>query len=144
MEEAADFAAVGVNAGEVRPFVQIAVRAGEGEVFFGGDAAVLSRDDVLEMEWQHAAFLRKPAVFAAATRALAGQLPERCGHLRGALAEGGTGLGAENGEERVCGDDGLEFAALIGRDDSLGVAVGQLMKARLVGGIALERSDGLE
>ena len=32
----------------------------------------------------------------------------------------GAGLGAEDGEESVRGDDGLKFAALLGRDDALG------------------------
>ena len=103
MQEAADFAAIGVDAGEVRAFVQIAVRAGEGEVVLTGDAAVLSRDDVLDVEWEHAALLRKPAVFAAITRAFAGHAPEGRGHLLGALAERGASLGAEDGEERVRG-----------------------------------------
>lgn len=45
MKEAADLAAIRVNAGEIRAFLQIAVRAGEREIVLARDAAVLPGND---------------------------------------------------------------------------------------------------
>jgi hypothetical protein len=59
-----------------------------------------------------------------AVRAFASDAPESGSHLYGPLAEGGAGLGAEDGEERVCGNDGLKLTAFLGRDDALRVTLG--------------------
>ena len=56
-------------------------------------------------------------------RAFASQAPESASYLCGPLAEGGAGLGAQDGEERVCGYDGLELTAFLGRDEALGITL---------------------
>ena len=144
MEEAADFAAVGVDAGEVWPFVQIAVGAGEGEIVPARRAAMLSGDDVLDVKREDALALREVAVFASVACAVAGESPERGWHLRGALADLGAGFRAEDGEEGVGGDDGIQLAALVGGDGALRVAVGEFVKAVFVRRVRVEIGDGAE
>src|SRR5690348_17267333 len=50
VEEWGKVAGEGVEAGDVRPFVGVAVEAGEGQVFEDGFAAVLAGDDVVRVE----------------------------------------------------------------------------------------------
>ena len=58
-----------VNAGDVRAFVQIATSAAQGEIIFGGAAAVLPGDDVVEDVPHPRRILRQEAVFASAKSA---------------------------------------------------------------------------
>ena len=79
MEETAHFAGVGIDAREVRAFVQIAARTGKGEVFQDRGSAVLPRDDVLDVEGHQRLILMHSAVFAAVARTLFDELPKRAG-----------------------------------------------------------------
>ena len=56
--------AYGVDAGEIRPFVQVTPRAGKCQVGGFGQTAVLLRGDVFDMESQPRHRLWQPAVFA--------------------------------------------------------------------------------
>lgn len=58
MKEWCHFAGVGVNAAEVRAFVTFTFRAGEHEMLGVIRAAMLSGDDVLDVETQAGEFLR--------------------------------------------------------------------------------------
>jgi hypothetical protein len=55
---------------DVRTFMPVAVEARKGEVVSGGCAAMLTGDDMVDMEWQWVPRSRQVAVFAAATRTL--------------------------------------------------------------------------
>ena len=50
MEQANDFAAIGINAGKVRTFEPVAMDASKGEVINIGGSAVLPRNDVIDLE----------------------------------------------------------------------------------------------
>lgn len=63
MKKAADFSTIGIDTREVRAFAQIAMRAGEREVFQITRTAVLARDDVLDVKRKHAVALGEAAVF---------------------------------------------------------------------------------
>jgi hypothetical protein len=63
-------------------------------------------------------------VFAVIARAFSGQQPESRSHLCRALAEGSAGLAAEDGEECIRGNDGLELTAFLRRDEALGITLG--------------------
>lgn len=52
MKNAHQFPGLRVSAGEVGSLVEIAVRASQREVVECAFAAMLSRDDVLDMEWR--------------------------------------------------------------------------------------------
>jgi hypothetical protein len=84
MEQTHDIARVWIDSGEVGPFVQVTIGAGESEVFDAIATAVLSRHDVLDVEPQFRVLLRSAAVFAAMSGPLANQLAHKRVH-QGAL-----------------------------------------------------------
>jgi hypothetical protein len=65
MKQSGDFLGVWVEAGEIRPFVKIAVMARQGEVSRVVCASVLTCRDVLDVKRQWFQKLRQRAVFAA-------------------------------------------------------------------------------
>lgn len=81
MEQRRDFTADGIDPGQIRAFVEIAIDAGEAEVLQIVPAAVLSGDDVLDMEGgQRGVLLMEFAVFATGLRALANEVPQTLVH----------------------------------------------------------------
>lgn len=70
-----------VNAGQVRPLVQVVLVAGKGQIAWGIRTAVLTSDNVFDLEWEERIILlMEPAVFAASPGALPDQFPRRCIH----------------------------------------------------------------
>ncbi len=70
MEQARKLFGFRIETGEVRAFVRITVMTGKCEVFSGILPAVLSRDDVFDVKPERLEVLMKPAILAAAFRAL--------------------------------------------------------------------------
>ncbi len=80
MEQPGQFTRVRIKSGEVRAFVEIAVVAGQREVFRRVAAIMLARHDVFDMKSQRFLGLRQSAVFASVFRARADELAERLLH----------------------------------------------------------------
>jgi hypothetical protein len=75
MEQAAHFLAVGVDASEIRTFVQIAVRTCQSKVFRDSGSSVLPRDNMLNVEGHNTIHLGEAAVFAPVARPFPRQSP---------------------------------------------------------------------
>ncbi len=72
MEEPNEFARIWICSGDVRTFVAIAMKAGERKIFDNRLAAVLTRNDVINVKRQRVYVGRKVAIFAPAV----GTLPD--------------------------------------------------------------------
>jgi hypothetical protein len=87
MEQTDRAVRVGIDAGEVWAFPEIATLTAPGQVFRGVATTVLPRHDVLEMkrpQWQM--IFVEVTVFAAASGALAHSLAKPCGNHAGCLS----------------------------------------------------------
>ena len=62
MKDRRNLIGIGINAGQIGPFVKVTFRAGQGEVFGITRAAVLPCRDMLNMESQAGTFLRQPTI----------------------------------------------------------------------------------
>jgi len=69
MEEPDDLARIGIKSGQVRAFAKVAVGTGERQILRIVDAAVLTRNDVLDMKTQFGKLLRNSAVLTPMIRA---------------------------------------------------------------------------
>ena len=80
MEQPSQFTRLRIKAREVWSLVEIAVVAGEREIFRRVAAFMLSRNNVFDVESQRLLGLRQSAVFAGVVRARADELAERLLH----------------------------------------------------------------
>lgn len=65
MKQANQLASFGVDAGNVRTFVAIAVETGEGEILADGGSSVLARNDVIDPKGQPVLRMRNAAILTA-------------------------------------------------------------------------------
>jgi hypothetical protein len=94
MKQARQFSGRWIQPGEIRAFVQIAVKTGKREVFRNVLPSVLARRDVFVVKGQRLLPLPQSAIFTANRRALPDQLAQRgvhqpafaCASTRRALA----------------------------------------------------------
>ncbi len=92
---------LGIDAGDVRPFVIIACEACPAEIASSIRAAVLTRDDMVDVEEEAVVHLRDPAVLAAAVGSLFYQFFGRAVHAW--LARPGGSVGSTASLERAAG-----------------------------------------
>ncbi len=71
---------LGIDAGDVRSFSQIAFHTGYGQILCHGFTAVLTRDYVIDLKSLWIIRLHRVAVFAQSNRAIANHLFERTVH----------------------------------------------------------------
>ena len=76
MEQPGDFTRDWINAGEVGPFVTVAVDATQGEVFVVGWAAVFLGDDVINLKVEASESLWEMAILTAEPRSRPNQFHE--------------------------------------------------------------------
>jgi len=88
MKQRRHFAGVGIDASEIRPFVKVTFRAGEREIFGVVRAAMLPRNDMLNVKAKAGEVLGKAAILATGGRT--GSSP----HPSGGFGENGLSLGA--------------------------------------------------
>ena len=132
VEEWSDLAGVGVEAGEVGAFLVIALRAGEREFGRVVRAAVLTGEDVFDVESERGGVLRQPAVFTAMPGALADKFAGGAVHSgRLGVGEEGVGLGLKHTEQSVGPDHGFEFGLFVRGQLALGALGGELVVAAL-------------
>src|SRR5438552_3269081 len=94
VEQAAEFARVGVDPAQVRSLMRVAVSTRQGEVVLRSRPAVLSCRDVLDLVGSCLVFLRNPAVLAPPGRPPPNQFAQRVIHrkrFRRPPASGPTG-----------------------------------------------------
>ena len=108
MKQGRDCAALGINRGEIRPFIAVAAKTGVGEIIKCCLAAVLCGDDVIGFVREPQDVIRHAAVFAAATRTVNHGLPQRSPH---ALAHDPVPASGVPGPARCAPD------SLVGRFD---------------------------
>ena len=70
MKQTRQLFSLGIKAGKVRAFVQIAVMTGEREIIRRIFAAVLSRNDVFDVKSERFEILMQPAILATIFRAV--------------------------------------------------------------------------
>jgi hypothetical protein len=80
MEQSGECSGLRIQAGEIWPFVQVAVVAGERKIFRRIAPFMLARDDVFDMKSQRLQGLRQPAVFTGVVRARPDELAELVVH----------------------------------------------------------------
>ena len=66
MKQSRQFSRLRIKPGEVRAFVEIAMMTGEGQVFRHVPASVLTRRNVIDVEWQRFLLLAQPGIHQAA------------------------------------------------------------------------------
>ncbi len=64
VEESRQQTRIGIEAGDIRPLVEVVIQAGQRQVFSLGQSVVLLGNDVVDLEGQNVERLRKPTVFA--------------------------------------------------------------------------------
>jgi hypothetical protein len=78
MEQANDFAAIGINAGEVRTLEAVAIAARQGEVIDSGGSTVLARNNVINLERRWVTCRRQLAILTACSGPLPNLADEIC------------------------------------------------------------------
>jgi hypothetical protein len=80
MEKSGDLAGLRVDSGQIRTFVQIAAVACKRQIFDVVRAAVLLRDDVLDMMPEFGVLLSQTTVFALVAGSTPNEVPRGCVH----------------------------------------------------------------
>lgn len=143
MKQRSHRAGVRVNPREIGALLEIALRAGEREVGGVFSAAMLSGDDVFEVETEGGGVLRQATVFAAVAGSLADKFAGGAVHSgRLGVDEIGASLGLEDAEEGVGAHDGFEFGQLGGDQLAFGALARQFIVARLGLGVGLDPDQG--
>ena len=106
MKQRRHFAGVGIDASEIRPFVKVTFRAGEREIFGVVRAAMLPRNDMLNVKAKAGEVLGKAAILATGGRT--GSSP----HPSGGFGENGLGFSFEDAKERVDANERLQLFQL--------------------------------
>jgi hypothetical protein len=70
VEESCQQTRLGIEAGDIGPFVDVVIQAGQRQVFRDGRAVVLLGNDMVDLERQNIEPLREPTVFAGVFGAL--------------------------------------------------------------------------
>lgn len=81
MEQTNDLAAVVINAGNIRTLETIAMDAGKGKVFTGRDPAMLSSNNMIDLERRWVKFRRQLAILALCSRSLPNLADKICVQL---------------------------------------------------------------
>ncbi len=134
MEKSDDLFRRGVDAGEIWPFVEVAVVASQSEILQLIIASMLAGDDMLDVKnKERIRILMNPTVFAAIPRTLSHKIPRQRVHESSSLSifETTAGAGLKNRDKTPEANKGLVFIAFIGGEPPLGITVGEPFDAGL-------------
>lgn len=107
-------------------------KVGAPGVCSGSPAAVLAREDVIDMKAKAGVFLRQAAVLAAVSRALADEMTRRRVHSGGfGAAEDRPRFSLEQPQERIGADHAFKLLQLRGGQETFSMFLGELIVASL-------------
>jgi len=135
MEQANDFAAIRINAGNVRTLKPIAMDASKGKIITGGGSAVLSSNNVIYLERRRVEFRRQLAILTACSCSLPNLADEICvqfARLLSRTLQGASPLGLHDSEKVPDVDVAVEFGLIFAGEVTLTSQIGQLVHASRV------------